>query len=104
MSFIFNIPLLCGPWLRRRYGAEDVGLKTKRNRCLIPDGATKLYVHTKHLLWLWSRFVSILIGYVEFIPQQNSSWGATWRSRHLVSRIGMSGVTHLLQYMTVWRG
>jgi len=27
---------------RRRYGAEDVGLKTKRIRCLVPDGATQV--------------------------------------------------------------
>ena len=27
---------------RRPYGAQDVSLKTKRNRCSIPDGATQV--------------------------------------------------------------
>ena len=42
MRFIFNIPLFCEPGRREALWCRGVGLKTKRNRCLIPDGATQV--------------------------------------------------------------
>ena len=38
LIFLFTVNLGKG----RRYGYENVGLKTKRDRCFLPDGATQV--------------------------------------------------------------